>query len=86
MAGLHASARSFYSFTLGRHAAFARGGMREFYRTVLEQGHWHSGANIIVICDVCFTRRQGSCNADCVRHIQLCHADKQIERTMGWWY
>ncbi len=85
VAGLHASARSLYSATLGRQAALARNGMREFYRSVLQPGAlvFDIGANVGVLSAVFASLGARVValepNADCARHIQLSYADQRIE-------
>ena len=85
VSGLHAPARALYSATLGRRAALARNQMREFYRALLQPGGlvFDIGANVGVLSAV-FASLDARVvalepNADCVRHIQLSYADKQIE-------
>jgi len=85
VSGLHGPARSLYSATLGRQASLARKKMTEFYRRVVQPGAlvFDIGANVGVLSAV-FSSIGARVvalepNADCVRHIQLSYADKQIE-------
>ena len=85
VSGLHAPARSLYSATVGRQAALERKKMKDFYGSVLQPGAlvFDIGANVGVLSAV-FASLGAKVvalepNADCVRHIQLSYADKQIE-------
>ena len=85
LSGLHSPARSIYSATLGRQAALARNKMTEFYRRVIQPDElvFDIGANVGVL-SAAFASLGARVvalepNADCVRHIQLSYADKQIE-------
>ena len=85
VSGLHAPARSIYSATWGRQAAMARKRMTEFYRSVIQSGRlvFDIGANVGVLSAVFASLGARVValepNADCVRHIQLSYADRQIE-------
>jgi FkbM family methyltransferase len=85
VSGLHGPARSIYGATLGRQAALARSKMRDFYRSVIQSGQrvFDVGANVGVLSAVFASLGARVValepNADCVRHIQLSYADKQIE-------
>jgi FkbM family methyltransferase len=85
VSGLHGTARSLYSATLGRQAARARGKMTNFYKNLIRSGQlvFDIGANVGVLSGVFASLGARVVavepNADCVRHIQLSYSDKQIE-------
>lgn len=85
VSGLHAPARSIYAATWGRRAAAARNRMAEFYRSVIRSGElvFDIGANVGVLSAVFASLGARVValepNTDCVRHIQLSYAGKQIQ-------
>ena len=85
MTGLHSPARSLYSATLGRQVASAREKMTDLYRSIIRSGElvFDIGANVGVLSAVFASLGARVValepNPDCVRRIQLCYAEKQIE-------
>jgi FkbM family methyltransferase len=83
--GLHATARSVYSATLGRQAAIGRSKMRDFYGGIIQPGMrvFDIGANVGVLSSTFASLGAAVIavepNADCVRHIQLSYPEQKIE-------
>jgi predicted RNA methylase len=82
--GLHAPARSVYAATLGREVAAAKEKMKEFYGSVVRRGDvvFDVGANVGVVSSIFVSLGARVVavepNPDCVRHIELSYADKDI--------
>lgn len=82
--GMHRAARLLYASTLGRQVAKAQQKMKDFYGRIIQPGTlvFDIGANVGVL-SACFASLGANVvavepNSDCVRHLTLSYADKNI--------